>query len=143
MSFPHRTAFYDSEEDEIKLPDDLIHSNFEIKTTPKGINFAKQWLDTGYSDVSERFLLLASTGLQDSHGNEIFEGHIFGGNAYSNSVVIWSYKQPKFVSVGDRYDYPLKDGEHEIIGHALTDPDLVPDNFDVEEYFGIDEHNGN
>jgi hypothetical protein len=146
MSFPHRTAFYDKVNNAV-----CVDSAVYMK---KG-NPTQTVLNVEH-DMSDRYIPLASTGLEDSEGNEIFEGHIIkyttksmieeGPVVYEGGCFYLQAKKPNnflMRQLGSRSAPTDYNCSSYIQGHALTDPDLVPDNFDVEEYFGIDEHNGN
>lgn len=144
MSFPHRTAFYDLDTEKIVYPGHekcpLIDSGGGVIRDDNPLTFLEA-------------IPLASTGLEDSEGDEIFEGHILNTKIYRRSeseITVVFYGDGHFICFSDekgpqdRYDYVEEKvgveraNETEIIAHALTDPELVPDGFDVEEYFGIE-----
>lgn len=132
MSFPNRTACYNQKNDEIIYPEDEPH----FYTSPIGA------VDTPYSGLDRHLIPLASTGLEDSEDREGFEGHLaeYNGEIY---VIKWWENVGAFGLTfwtdrgqSDFYDMSML-GLSEIAGHALTDPEMVPDSFDVEGYFEL------
>lgn len=134
MSFPHRTAFYNKETKEIEPPD----SGLAFYRGSNGWDIYDVLQD---KRVGAKYIPLTSTGLQDSEGDEVFEGHL---------VSLWDFKFIIGWELGSKtgcfYGYCLdgnKDGhivsmKHgKIIDHALTEPNLVPDSFDIEDYFNL------
>jgi hypothetical protein len=99
--------------------------------------------------VSNRFTKLASTGLYDSGDNEIFEGHIVElQRDYDEDikvVVFWHDRKGRFMHTYkkgrpskwmlDEFEIENGDNDAFVLGHALTDPELIPETFSVEQYF--------
>jgi hypothetical protein len=129
MSFPHRTGYHDDKKNEIYLFDDIncIDENGQIIVNGE------------HHDIyTSRYTPLASTGLEDSEGNEVFDGHTVRLSSGDIYVVHWS--NGEFLvgrEIGRGIKAKPQVESHEIFSHALTDPDLVPESFDVEEYFGL------
>lgn len=147
MSFSHRVAFYDKNTDSIKYP-----GKQQCYAYMDGFGYP---VESDYSSIdrTSRYIPLASTGLEDSEGNEIFEGHILTGETklekqYGDDIINRYKHVMEWSNGGFRLgqdstsSHPISYVERsEIVGHALTDPDLVPESFDVDEYFGLEEDN--
>lgn len=148
MSFPHRTAFYNKEKDEIFMPNEAkrLDNDYIVENDGRAMSFHKGMEVYGPDD---NLISLASTGLSDRDDNEVFEGHVV-----NNAVIYWSPKNYGFKLKGVGFDLPLHclenqskreqfemwDSETEITieGHVTTDPELVPDSFDVDDYFDLE-----
>lgn len=144
MSFPHHTAFFDRENKEIRPPESGL-ANFHCSNGQDVYDVMNERL------CGAKYIPLASTGLEDSEGTEIFEGHIVelkrGYDDDMRVVVFWHNINGRFMHTYKKDRPPkwmldeveIKHGDNDafVIGHALTDTDLVPDDFDVEEYFEL------
>lgn len=163
MSFPHRTAFYLPEnmrigyhtvqEDRIITPEEAnnISDTLENCTITDKLFVDSDSNVQMYVDEIENWIEpkpnavpLAFTGLNDSQDNEIYDGHIVGNKndkgTYPPAIVIYdrgtfSIKFENGVDFLSVMSEKPHDENVEILGHALTDPELVPDFFDVEAYF--------
>jgi hypothetical protein len=147
--FPHRTAFFDKHRDEIVSPEKAMKLDYDfiVENTGKPCSWDEKM---ECYNPETNLIPLASTGLEDSEGNEIFEGSITAPTEHDEDIssVIVFYRG-KFQSVKSGPPFKggtnvIPDRSHEIergliLGHALTDPGLVPKSFDVEKYFGLEE----
>lgn len=130
MSFPHRTAFYLPDKNKIIKPDQCW-SKDEYNNPTKIVMTSEDFSPT------DDYIPLASTGLEDSEGNEIFEGHII--ELWSETGIIkWNERLAQLQYSASYPEANSSINYGEIIGHALIDPELVPDSFDVEEYFDME-----
>jgi hypothetical protein len=146
--FPGQFVFYDKEMNEIRNDSnfmmDLQGKPYENQSDPSMLICKK-----------DTFIPLASTGLEDQNGDEIFEGNIVeidGGLSPVRYLIHWQkeagswwhkswdthgcYKSDYPCGVTGVFNQETAD-ESKLIGHALNDPDLVPDVFNVESYFNL------
>lgn len=160
MTFPHRTAFYDEKDEIIINPNSAKRHDESLS-----LEGDREWLEIVVNSIGKAFTLpqsskpnpapdtfrtdfdrytpLASTGLHGSEDNEVFEGHLvrWGNNiyvvCYANGMNKHKGLQVGFYLTDSNFErwYELKSGTIEIAGHVLTDPELVPESFAVDEYF--------
>lgn len=147
MSFPHRTWFYDRNENELIDPEESASDMIIIDPRgerSEGKKAGRLTKDINCYILRGKHIPLASTGLEDSEGREIIEGHIlqqnFDGEPFATKRLIY-YDDGAFCIMPSSYSSSRvrqdNTGSYEIIGHCLVDPDLVPDEFNVEEYFDL------
>ena len=124
------------------------NGEFVCKSSPHTATVEDFEKSGGYDTVNcverggefERYIPFASAGLDDSEGDEIYEGHIINFQDEDNTNYIVGWQLDRFLIFTDNGFLELAGyvGEIKIIGHALTDPELVPDSFDVAEYFDLE-----
>lgn len=157
MSFPHRTWFYVKEKNRI-----MRFSRYETKIFCVDGRVVQLKMHRNYKKKDDEsmelsvhlqrhclqeVIPLASTGLEDSEGNEIIEGHIvqytFSSprtTTYGTVAVTWSDNvcgfYPFYQEGEWRGDVTLR---QPIMGHVLTDPEMEPDHFDTAKYFGLED----
>lgn len=142
MSFPMRFWFYDRNENELIDPEESASDMIIIDPRgerSEGKKAGRLTKDINCYILRGKYIPLASTGLEDSEGREIIEGHVLRSNGV-NVVVEWYFGG--FVAFGKNKGRPMEflieNGNPSIVGHAITDPEMIPDGFDPEEYWGFD-----
>lgn len=149
--FPNRTWFYDKESqnaeglygEETDLPalippedNYAVVGRDEIALLPTG-----EVTTIEPTNETKRFIPLASTGLQDNEGNEIIEGHILESvkdpiAQNGPYAVRWVETTCEFCMYPSTYKLTVNRSV-EIIGHALTRPELAPEEFNILDYFRL------
>lgn len=160
MSFPHETAFFDDKTEEIIYPYEtseymksLSGEIWMVESKEGTVNELIEKYENGNPDEyvhrlltsHGRFTSLAYSGLLDKESKKVFEGHIISELKRERRFVIhYDQTQARFygaTKVGkhakSNLDQTFMFNCCEIIGHSLTNPDLITNlEFNPEEYFG-------
>jgi hypothetical protein len=160
MSYKPRIFYYDSHNEKIISPSkannlnvDSEHSRLFTLPNGKSSSLYQAYGDT-FLHAMDHFTSLISTNKKDKNGNEIIDGHIIHQQFYDinnqpthqgKGVVVWDDSTDDGMNClgfrvipidydNERHHISNTDNVR-VVGHALTDPEMTPDSFDVEAYF--------
>lgn len=149
MSFKPRIFYYDELAETVDSPEEIDSTQHLL--SPYGTVWGLSW--ESLEDQPDTIPLI-STAKKAKNGNEIVDGHIIHQQFYDmnnkpthqgKGVVIWDDSTEDGLNcLGFRvipidYDnerhFISNSDNVRVVGHALTDPEMTPDSFDVEQYF--------